>query len=82
MLGFQVPVPGRPFASVSAALAGLLAEAMLFLRVVLLPFWQGAPPAELRAWFAANAERIRALMLPLGVASAAANVGGRAGAGR
>lgn len=48
---------------------------MLFLRVVLLPFWQGAPPAELRAWFAANAERIRALMLPLGVASAAAHVG-------
>jgi uncharacterized membrane protein len=47
---------------------------MLFLRIVLLPFWRGAPPAEFRSWFAAHAGRIRALMLPLGAASAATSV--------
>jgi anthrone oxygenase-like protein len=60
----------RPLASVSAALISLLAGAMLFLRIVLLPFWRGARPAEFRSWFATHAGRIRALMLPLGVASA------------
>ena len=44
---------------------------MLFIRVVLLPFWQGAPPGEFRAWFAAHSERIRGLMVPLGTAAAA-----------
>ena len=64
---------GRSLASVSASLTGLLAGAMLFLRVVLLPFWRGIPPARFRAWFAEHSERIRALMLPLGAASAAAS---------
>jgi uncharacterized membrane protein len=51
---------------------------MLFLRIALLPFWRGAPPAEFRSWFATQAGRIRALMLPLGAASAAASVGATA----
>jgi Domain of unknown function (DUF1772) len=71
-------VGDRPLASVSAALISLLAGAMLFLRIVLLPFWRGALPAEFRSWFATHAGRIRALMLPLGAASAAASVGATA----
>ena len=51
---------------------------MLFLRVVLLPFWQELPPGEFRAWFAKHAPRIRGLMVPLGVGSAAASVGAAA----
>ena len=62
---------GRSLAFVSATLTGLLAGAMLFLRIVLLPFWQGVPPAEFRAWFVKHSGRIRALMLPLGAAAAA-----------
>ena len=54
----------------SAALTGLLAGAMLFLRIVLVPFWQGLPPAEFRAWFTRHSDRIRGLMVPLGVGSA------------
>ncbi len=57
-------------ASVSATLTGLLAGAMLFLRVVLLPFWRDLSPAEFRAWFARRSDRIRALMVPLGVGAA------------
>ena len=68
----------RPLSLASATLTGLLAGAMLFLRVVLLPFWQQLPPAEFRAWFARNAPRIRALMVPLGVGAAAASVGAAA----
>jgi hypothetical protein len=71
-------VVDRPLASLSAALISFLAGAMLFLRIVLLPFWRGARPAEFRTWFATHAGRIRALMLPLGAASAAASVGATA----
>jgi hypothetical protein len=68
----------RALAPISAALISLLAGAMLFLRIVLLPFWRGAPPAEFRTWFATHAGRIRVLMLPLGAASAAASIGATA----
>jgi hypothetical protein len=68
----------RLLASVSATLAGLLAGAMLFLRIVLLPFWRELPPADFRAWFAEHSDRIRALMVPLGVGSAAASIGATA----
>jgi hypothetical protein len=68
----------RSLASVSATLTSLLAGAMLFLRIVLLPFWRGVPPAEFRGWFAKHSGRIRAVMLPLGAASAAASVGATA----
>jgi predicted permease len=68
----------RSLASVSAALISLLAGAMLFLRIVLLPFWRGVPPAEFRVWFAKHSGRIRAVMLPLGAASAATSVGATA----
>ena len=77
----------RPLALVSAVLAGVLTGGMVFIDVVLLPFWRGLPPAEFRAWFAAHSGRIRALMVPLGAAtgiacttSASARVvGGRRG---
>ena len=36
----------------AALLLGLLAGAMLFIGVVLVPFWHALPPAELRGWFA------------------------------
>ena len=68
----------RSLSFASATLTGLLAGAMLFLRVVLLPFWQQLPPAEFRAWFTENAPRIRRLMVPLGVGAAAASVGAAA----
>ena len=68
----------RPLASLSAALSCLLAGAMLFLRIVLLPYWRSVPPSEFRAWFAKHSGRIRSLMLPLGAASAAASVGATA----
>ena len=58
----------------SATLSGLLAGAMLFLRVVLVPFWRGLAPAEFRAWFAGHSGRIRALMVPLGVGAAGASL--------
>ncbi len=49
----------RPVAVLSTTLAGLLAGGMLFIEVVLLPFWRGMPPADFRRWFAAHADRIR-----------------------
>jgi Domain of unknown function (DUF1772) len=44
---------------------------MLFIRIVLVPFWQGASPSEFRAWFAEHSEGIRRLMVPLGSAAGA-----------
>jgi hypothetical protein len=58
----------------SAFLLGLLAGAMLLIALAVAPFWQSLPPAEFRAWFAANAFRIGRLMIPLGAASALAAV--------
>src|SRR6058998_1276304 len=58
----------------SALLLGLLAGAMLLIALALAPFWQSLPPAEFRAWFAANAFRIGRLMIPLGAAAALAAV--------
>ena len=63
-----------PLALASSALTGLLAGAMILLRAVLVPFWRDLPPAEFRAWFARYSDRIRALMVPLGVGAAAASV--------
>jgi hypothetical protein len=48
---------------------GLLAGAMLFIAVALMPFWQQLPPAEFRAWFAAHSGRIAELMFSLGIAA-------------
>ena len=45
------------------------AGAMLFIRVVLVPFWRGAPPQNFRAWFGGHSDRIRGLMVPLGIAA-------------
>ena len=77
----------RPLALVSAVLAGVLTGGMVFIEVVLLPFWRSLSAAEFHAWFAAHSGRIRALMVPLGAAtgiactaSASARVaGGRRG---
>lgn len=73
MVGFSAVLAER-LAFSSATLTGLLAGAMLFLRVVLVPFWRGLPPAEFRAWFARHSGRIRALMVPLGVGAAGASL--------
>jgi uncharacterized membrane protein len=61
----------RPLALVSAVLSGVLAGAMVLIQVVLVPFWRDTPPAEFRRWFTANVERIRRLMIPLGMAAGA-----------
>jgi hypothetical protein len=64
----------RLCAGVSVVFLGLLAGAMLLVGVVLVPFWRALPPAEFRAWFAANAFRIGAVMFPLGGGAALAAV--------
>ncbi len=53
----------------SALVIGLLAGAMLFIALALVPFWQQLPPAEFRAWFAAHSWRIGELMFSLGIAA-------------
>jgi hypothetical protein len=60
----------RVLALLAAISSGVSAGAMLFIRIVLLPFWQGVPPGDFRAWFAAHSDRIRRLMVPLGSAAA------------
>src|SRR5207244_2241495 len=60
----------RPASIASAFLLGLLAGAMLLIALAVAPFWQSLPPAEFRAWFAANAFRVGRLMIPLGAAAA------------
>ncbi len=62
----------RPLAISSAVLTGLLAGGMVLIDLVLLPFWRAAAPADFRRWFTANADRIRALMIPLGAGAGAA----------
>jgi len=61
----------RLLAPLSAVLTGLLAGGMVFIEVVLLPFWRGAPPAEFRRWFTAHSDRIRSIMIPLGAGAGA-----------
>jgi hypothetical protein len=56
-------------ARATAFIIGLLAGAMLFIGVALVPFWQRLPSAEFRAWFALHSGRIGALMIPLGIAA-------------
>src|SRR5215510_8102349 len=61
-------------ACATALIIGLLAGAMLFIGVALVPFWQGLQPAEFRAWFALHSGRIGALMIPLGIAAVIASL--------
>lgn len=61
-------------AQLSALALGLLAGAMVFIALAVAPFWQSLPPAEFRAWFAANAPRIARVMFPLGGVAAAASI--------
>ena len=56
-------------APLSAVLTGLLAGGMV--EVVLLPFWRGSSPAEFRQWFTAHSDRIRSVMIPLGLGAGA-----------
>ena len=60
--------------TLTAASTGVSAGAMLFIRIVLVPFWRGSPPPEFRTWFAAHSELIRGRMVPLGTAAAATAV--------
>ena len=50
----------------AAVLLGLLTGAMLLIGVALVPYWSSLEPLEFSAWFAANVELIRRLMVPLG----------------
>ena len=55
-------------------LLGLLAGAMLVIGVVLVGYWQSLDPALFLDWFAAHADRVGAVMIPLGVAATLATV--------
>jgi uncharacterized membrane protein len=66
--------PARSLATLAAASSGLSAGAMLLIRMVLLPFWQGLPPADFRRWFASHSGRIRRVMIPLGTTAAASGI--------
>src|SRR5262245_25264196 len=61
-------------ACATALIIGLLAGAMLFIVVALVPFWQGLRPAEFRAWYVLRAVRIGALMIALGIAAVIASL--------
>ncbi len=67
----RIDALARPLAPLSAVLTGLLAGGMGFIEVVLLPFWRGSSPAEFRQWFTAHSDRIRSVMISLGVGSGA-----------
>jgi hypothetical protein len=67
----RLSVIARLLAPLSAVLTGLLAGGMGFIEVVLLPFWRGSSPSEFRQWFTAHSDRIRNVMIPLGVGAGA-----------
>jgi hypothetical protein len=67
-------VLGRALGVLAVASSGVSAGAMLFIRLVLVPFWQGASPSDFRSWFADHSEGIRRLMVPLGSAAGATSV--------
>ena len=67
----RLGVIARLFAPLSAVLTGLLAGVMGFIEVVLLPVWRGSSPAEFRQWFTGHSDRIRNVMIPLGVGAGA-----------
>lgn len=58
----------------SAMTTGSLAGAMLLIRVVLVPSWRRTATTDFKPWFVSNAPRLRAVMVPLGVASVIATV--------
>jgi hypothetical protein len=51
---------------------------MLLIRIVLVPFWQGLPAPEFRAWFTEHSPRLRRLMVPLAGGAALTSVGAAA----
>jgi Anthrone oxygenase len=59
-------------------LLGLFAGAMLVIGVSFVGYWQSLEPSTFLHWFAANADRIGGLMLPLGAAATLAALGSAA----
>ena len=59
-------------------LLGLFAGAMLVIGVSFVGYWQSLEPSTFLDWFAANADRIGGLMLPLGAAATLAALGSAA----
>jgi hypothetical protein len=59
----------RLIRAAASVLTGMLAAAMLLIRVVLVPFWEWLPPEAFREWFRKNSGRVGALMFPLGGAA-------------
>jgi hypothetical protein len=59
-------------ASVASALAtGVLAGAMILIRLVLVPFWRRGATSGFKPWFIENSPRLRNVMVPLGTVAAA-----------
>jgi hypothetical protein len=42
---------------------------MTLIRVAFVPFWQGLPPGEFRAWFRQHGRKVGAVMIPLGASA-------------
>ena len=59
----------------AAAALGVSAGAILTGAVILVPFWQAVPPADVLTWFAANAQRMLYFYGPLQSAGALLAVG-------
>jgi hypothetical protein len=59
-------------AGVASALAtGVLAGAMILIRLVLVPFWRHNASSGFKPWFIENSPRLRTVMVPLGTVAVA-----------
>jgi Na+/H+-dicarboxylate symporter len=70
----------RILQDVALVLLGLLAGAMLLIGVAFVGFWQSLDSDSFLNWFAAHADRIGAVMIPLGLAATIASVASAAAA--
>jgi hypothetical protein len=68
----------RVFQDAALLLLGLFTGAMLVIGVSFVGYWQSLEPSAFLNWFAANADRIGGLMLPLGAAATLAALGSAA----
>jgi hypothetical protein len=68
----------RLLLQLSTLMLGLLAGAMLFILMILVPYWSSLEPATFRAWFATNYNRLFNLFVPLGFGATLIAIGAAA----
>jgi Anthrone oxygenase len=61
----------RKASAASALTTGVLAGAMILIRLVLVPSWRRGATSEFKPWFIENSPRLRNVMVPLGTVAAA-----------